>query len=219
MPTLSLIFDTRAVISKHLGLGLTAMACLAIAYQGACKPADEKNAGGSSSGSSGDVGTDGGSDGPIGEGGSSGNLPPAAELHKVTGLDGDERVSGIYCAPGAASCVIAANGNNARLAATTGTAVNATPLLLADDEDRHDREPEVPRLPEDRREARRAPRHRRQRLHQRHRGSHGRRQLVGAQARRRQTSGSITSTASASTARRGSRCATTAASTRRPRPR
>ncbi len=120
--------------SKHLGLGLTTIACLTIAFQGACKPADDKAASSSSASSSGEPGTDSGTDGPTGEeGGSSGTLPPAAVMHQVTGVNGDERVSGIYCAPGATMCVIAANGSNARIAATTGTAVAQTPILVGDD--------------------------------------------------------------------------------------
>ena len=60
---------------------------------------------------------------------------PATALHKVTGLEGDERVSGIYCAPGSSTCVLSAGGlsdTKGHISSFTTSAVNATPLVASD---------------------------------------------------------------------------------------
>jgi hypothetical protein len=63
-------------------------------------------------------------------------LPPATAIHKVTGLAGDERVTGIYCAPGSTNCVLAAGGSTGstkgHVSSFTTTAVDATALVASD---------------------------------------------------------------------------------------
>lgn len=137
---------------KHLGLvGLGLLACLS-GYSVACSSSDTNNGnsssssstGGassssSSSSSSGSTDTDGGSSGDGGNeaGTSSGTLGPATALHKVTGLGGDERVSGIWCEPGATTCVLSAIGLSdeepSHISSFTSTTVSATPLVQASD--------------------------------------------------------------------------------------
>ena len=56
-------------------------------------------------------------------------------MHKVTGLESDERVTGIYCAAGSSTCVLSAgglSGTKGHISSFTATAVNGTPLVASD---------------------------------------------------------------------------------------
>ncbi|NOU30490.1 MAG: hypothetical protein HOO96_21520 [Polyangiaceae bacterium] len=85
-------------------------------------------------------GDDSGTTNPAGDGGQTdpdGGTPittPATAIHKVDGLT-DERVTGIYCAPGATSCVLSATGSSAdktHVSAFDTKSVNAARLVVSD---------------------------------------------------------------------------------------
>jgi hypothetical protein len=114
----------------------TALVLLSTALAGlgilaACSPASKAD--------SADSGTvtpnpDGGD--PTIDGGDSGPpiTTPPTPLHKVAGLT-DERVTGIYCAPGASTCVLSATGGSAEtthISSFDTTKVNATRLVVSD---------------------------------------------------------------------------------------
>lgn len=109
----------------------TALAGLSILA--ACSPAksDSADAGGTPPPSN----ADGGGTGDSGNTDGGGPVTPAIPMHKVTGLEGDERVTGIYCAAGSSNCVLSAgglSGTKGHISSFTTTAVNATPLVASD---------------------------------------------------------------------------------------
>ncbi len=129
-------------------LGLTCLTALsAAAISGlcgivACSSTDNTKANAPDSSTTPPPGDDGGVDATADGGTDSstppdgGTLPTATAIHKVTGLENDERVTGIYCAPGSTTCVLAAGGSTGstkgHVSSFSTSAVNATALVASD---------------------------------------------------------------------------------------